>query len=110
MTASGLGLPMQLTHATGGENDDTAAAAHDAMAAVFDAEYCSLHVRVSNQAAIHLYVDVLGYEKKDVERAYYADGEDAHDMRKTFERLKTEMEKSGEGDEALAKEVQKLSV
>ena len=31
-------------------------------------------------------------------------------MRKTFERLKTEMEKSGEGDEALAKEVQKLSV
>ena len=53
-------------------------AAHDAMAAVFDAEYCSLHVRVSNQAAIHLYVDVLGYEKKDVERAYYADGEDAH--------------------------------
>jgi ribosomal protein S18 acetylase RimI-like enzyme len=85
-------------------------AAHDAMAAVFDAEYCSLHVRVSNQAAIHLYVDVLGYEKKDVERAYYADGEDAHDMRKTFERLKTEMEKSGEGDETLAKEVQKLSV
>ena len=50
-------------------------AAHDAMAAVFDAEYRSLHVRVSNQAAIHLYVDVLGYEKKDAERAYYADGE-----------------------------------
>ena len=43
-------------------------------------------VRVSNQAAIHLYVDTLGYEQNDVEAKYYADGEDAYDMRKTFKR------------------------
>jgi ribosomal protein S18 acetylase RimI-like enzyme len=35
-------------------------AAHAAMSGVFEAQYCSLHVRVSNQAAIHLYADTLG--------------------------------------------------
>ena len=73
-------------------------AAHDAMRGVYDAKYCSLHVRVSNAAAIHLYVDVLGYDKKDVEKKYYADGEDAHDMRKTFARLAEELEKNPDAD------------
>jgi N-alpha-acetyltransferase 10/11 len=46
-------------------------AAHDAMRGVFAAEYCSLHVRVSNEAAIHLYVDTLGYEVRTTERARF---------------------------------------
>ena len=87
-------------------------AAHDAMCGVYDAKYCSLHVRVSNAAAIHLYVDILGYEKKDVEKKYYADGEDAHDMRKTFARLAEEAEKNQDAnvDSALVEELKLLSV
>ncbi|KAK9806938.1 hypothetical protein WJX72_008074 [[Myrmecia] bisecta] len=59
-------------------------AAHKAMMEVFDAEYVSLHVRVTNKAAFHLYKDTLGYKVNDTEKKYYADGEDAYDMRKTF--------------------------
>lgn len=57
-------------------------AAHQAMKEVFRAEYVSLHVRVGNQGALHLYKDTLGYQVFDVEAKYYADGEDAYDMRK----------------------------
>ncbi|CAN1344490.1 N-terminal acetyltransferase A complex catalytic subunit NAA10 [Linum perenne] len=49
---------------------------------VFGAEYVSLHVRKSNRAAFHLYTETLGYSIQDVEAKYYADGEDAYDMRK----------------------------
>lgn len=59
-------------------------AAHREMQAVYDAEYCSLHVRRSNHAAYHLYTQTLGYQQYDVEVKYYADGEDAFDMRKPF--------------------------
>ncbi|TFJ88525.1 hypothetical protein NSK_000099 [Nannochloropsis salina CCMP1776] len=52
------------------------------MAETFEAQYVSLHVRKSNSAAIHLYTKTLGYEIHDEEKAYYADGEDAYDMRK----------------------------
>ena len=84
-------------------------AAHDAMQGVFEAKYCSLHVRVSNAAAIHLYVDILGYEKNDIEKKYYADGEDAHDMRKTFKRLAEEVQKEGGADGELVDQLKKLS-
>ena len=47
---------------------------------IHQAKYCSLHVRVSNEAAIALYGGVLGYEKNSVAEKYYADGEDAFDM------------------------------
>lgn len=52
------------------------------LAQVFDAEYVSLHVRRSNRAALHLYKQTLGYEVNDIEAKYYADNEDAYDMRK----------------------------
>ena len=52
-----------------------------AMRQVYEAEYCSLHVRVGNRAAIALYRDTLGFEVIKVEDKYYADGEDAYDMR-----------------------------
>lgn len=59
-------------------------AAQAEMRTVFDADYVSLHVRKSNTAAFHLYTQTLGYEQNDIEKAYYADGEDAYDMRKPF--------------------------
>lgn len=52
-----------------------------AMKTVYDAEYCSLHVRVGNKAAIALYKDALQFEVVKIEDKYYADGEDAYDMR-----------------------------
>ncbi|KAJ7294643.1 hypothetical protein O6H91_09G011100 [Diphasiastrum complanatum] len=64
-------------------------AAQTAMQEVFGAEYVSLHVRKSNRAACHLYTETLGYKINDIEAKYYADSEDAYDMRKTF-RLKSE--------------------
>ncbi|CAN6485817.1 unnamed protein product [Victoria cruziana] len=57
-------------------------AAQKAMEDVFGAEYVSLHVRKSNRAAFNLYTQTLGYKIHDVEAKYYADGEDAYDMRK----------------------------
>lgn len=44
------------------------------------AKFVSLHVRVSNNAALRLYRDTLGFEVETVESKYYADGEDAYAM------------------------------
>ena len=52
---------------------------------VFGAKYVSLHVRKSNRAAFHLYTETLKYAINEVEKGYYADGEDAYDMRCDFE-------------------------
>lgn len=51
---------------------------------MFGADYVSLHVRKSNRAAFNLYTETLGYQIHDVEAKYYADGEDAYDMRKVL--------------------------
>lgn len=51
------------------------------MVETFGAHYVSLHVRVSNQAAIHLYKETLGFATEKTEAKYYADGEDAYSMR-----------------------------
>lgn len=59
-------------------------AAQEQMQVVFRADYVSLHVRKSNTAAFHLYSQTLGYLQHDIEVKYYADGEDAYDMRKPF--------------------------
>jgi len=52
----------------------------EAMATIYRASYVSLHVRRSNRAAIGLYRDTLGFTIKEVEKKYYADGEDAYAM------------------------------
>lgn len=52
-----------------------------AMAESHRANFVSLHVRVSNTAALRLYRDTLGFEVDKVESKYYADGEDAYAMR-----------------------------
>ncbi|KAH7097473.1 acyl-CoA N-acyltransferase [Auriculariales sp. MPI-PUGE-AT-0066] len=52
-----------------------------AMAEIYRASYVSLHVRKSNRAAIGLYRDTLGFGIHEVDKGYYADGEDALAMR-----------------------------
>ncbi|KAJ3868601.1 acyl-CoA N-acyltransferase [Lentinula novae-zelandiae] len=56
----------------------------EAMATVYKAKYVSLHVRETNQAAIGLYRDTLGFEVANTEKGYYADGENAYMMRLDF--------------------------
>ncbi|KAF8917848.1 acyl-CoA N-acyltransferase [Mucidula mucida] len=56
----------------------------EAMAAMYRADYVSLHVRKSNRAALGLYRDTLGFTVKDIEKKYYADGEDAYAMHLSF--------------------------
>lgn len=51
---------------------------------IFDSHYVSLHVRESNAAAIHLYSQTLGFKNHGTESKYYADQEDAFDMRKSL--------------------------
>ncbi|KAI9916699.1 hypothetical protein PsorP6_017104 [Peronosclerospora sorghi] len=58
--------------------------AERAMVESFGAAYVSLHVREGNAAAIHLYRKTLKYQVYDIEKGYYADGEDAYDMRMPF--------------------------
>lgn len=83
-------LAVLRTHRKLGLATKLMSAAQRAMQEVFGAEYVSLHVRKSNRAAFHLYTETLGYKIHDVEAKYYADGEDAYDMRK---QLKTKIEK-----------------
>ena len=54
----------------------------------FDADFVSLHVRVSNRPALFLYHDNLGFEVRGIEKGYYADKEDAYKMRKYFKKDK----------------------
>lgn len=56
------------------------------MAESHRASFVSLHVRVSNMAALRLYRDTLGFEVEKVESSYYADGEDAYAMHLKLEK------------------------
>jgi hypothetical protein len=76
------------------------------MAETFGAHYVSLHVRVSNVAALHLYRDTLGFKVDKIEPRYYADGEDAFSMRMDLTALRAASEeerragaKAGAGSE-----------
>ncbi|XP_002737881.1 N-alpha-acetyltransferase daf-31-like [Saccoglossus kowalevskii] len=53
-----------------------------AMVECFNAKYVSLHVRISNRAALHLYTHTLKFNIYEVEPKYYADGEDAYAMKR----------------------------
>ncbi|THY62719.1 acyl-CoA N-acyltransferase [Aureobasidium pullulans] len=59
-----------------------------AMAETYGAKYVSLHVRVSNKAALALYRDTLGFKVDGTEAKYYADGEDAFGMKMILDHLK----------------------
>ena len=51
------------------------------MVETYGAQYVSLHVRMSNMAALRLYRDTLKFKQEKVEAKYYADGEDAYSMK-----------------------------
>lgn len=58
--------------------------AEQAMIDIYGALTMSLHVRETNAAAKHLYEKTLQFKIDKVEDAYYADGENAYAMKKTF--------------------------
>lgn len=66
------------------------------MVETFGAHYVSLHVRVSNQAAIHLYRETLGFATEKTESKYYADGEDAYSMRLDLSSIREQVQEENE--------------
>jgi len=74
------------------------------MAEVFNASYVSLHVRMSNTAALHLYRDTLGFEMEKIESKYYADGEDAYAMKMDLTNLQYKEPPRDKGDDEDADE------
>lgn len=64
----------------------------------YGAVYVSLHVRVSNVAALALYRDTLGFKVIGTEAKYYADGEDAFSMRMDLDYLRQEALDADESD------------
>ena len=77
------------------------------MDTVFGAHYVSLHVRKTNRAAFRLYTTTLKYEINSVEKGYYADGEDAYDMRCTFAH---NVQGSDQAEEEVTESIKALSV
>jgi len=71
-----------------------------AMVETYGAQYVSLHVRMSNIAALRLYRDTLGFAMEKVEAKYYADGEDAYSMKMDLNPMRELLE----ADEAYADE------
>jgi N-alpha-acetyltransferase 10/11 len=69
-----------------------------AMAETYNAHYVSLHVRMSNIAALHLYRDTLGFTVDKIESKYYADGEDAYSMRLSLDDIRQAAEEARRGD------------
>jgi peptide alpha-N-acetyltransferase len=68
------------------------------MVETFGAHYVSLHVRVSNQAAIHLYRDTLRFKSEKTESKYYADGEDAFCMRLDLAPIREQLREDQDGE------------
>jgi len=71
-----------------------------AMVETYLAKYVSLHVRVSNVAARHLYEDTLGFKNEKTEAKYYADGEDAYSMRLDLDEIRRQIEEGAEAEAA----------
>ena len=62
---------------------------HYHLQSIHDAQSIGLHVRISNKAAVDLYINE-GYDVADIIPYYYGDGEDAYFMRKDFSTLISE--------------------
>ncbi|KAI9798268.1 MAG: N-terminal acetyltransferase A complex catalytic subunit ard1 [Piccolia ochrophora] len=75
-----------------------------AMVETFAAQYVSLHVRVSNVAALHLYRDTLQFKVEKVEAKYYADGEDAYSMKQELGFLREDATEAGSEEEEVQDE------
>ncbi|KAF3907252.1 hypothetical protein ABW20_dc0105793 [Dactylellina cionopaga] len=77
-------LSVMRTHRRLGLAEKLMRQSQKAMVETFGAKYVSLHVRVSNKAALRLYKDTLQFEVEKVESKYYADGEDAFSMKQNL--------------------------
>ncbi|KAK3377725.1 acyl-CoA N-acyltransferase [Podospora didyma] len=73
-----------------------------AMVETFGAHYVSLHVRVSNAAAIHLYRDTLKFQTEKTELKYYADGEDAFCMKLDLQPIREQVREAIAAEKAAA--------
>ncbi|EFZ01911.1 acetyltransferase (GNAT) domain protein [Metarhizium robertsii] len=85
-------LSVMRTHRRLGIAEKLMRQSQQAMVETFQAKYVSLHVRVSNVAARHLYEDTLGFKNEKVEAKYYADGEDAFCMRLDLDEIKKQID------------------
>ncbi|KAI3859878.1 hypothetical protein MKW92_038195 [Papaver armeniacum] len=72
------------THRKSGIAQKLMDAAQNALVQEYGCEYVSLHVRTSNQAAISLYTEKLGYSYATAAN-FYRNGEDAYVMRKQLQ-------------------------
>ncbi|KYK60533.1 N-acetyltransferase complex ARD1 subunit [Drechmeria coniospora] len=75
-----------------------------AMVETFQAKYVSLHVRVSNTAARHLYETTLRFKIEKTEAKYYADGEDAFCMRLDLDSIRSQIDEIADADDVDADE------
>ncbi|KAK0708751.1 acyl-CoA N-acyltransferase [Apiosordaria backusii] len=91
-------LSVMRTHRRLGIAEKLMRQSQQAMVETFNARYVSLHVRVSNQAAIHLYRNTLKFETEKTEPKYYADGEDAFCMKLDLDFIREQI-KEAEGAE-----------
>lgn len=78
-------LAVMRTHRRLGLAEKMMTLSQTAMRECFNAEYVSLHVRVGNKAALRLYQETLKFTIHEVEKKYYADGEDAYSMRRQLQ-------------------------
>lgn len=70
------------------------------MVETFGAHYVSLHVRESNQAAIHLYEKTLGFQREKTESKYYADGEDAFGMKLDLSSIREQLREERDSEDS----------
>lgn len=70
------------------------------MVETFGAHYVSLHVRESNQAAIHLYEKTLGFQREKTEPKYYADGEDAFGMKLDLSAIRDQLREERDSEDS----------
>ncbi|KAJ4302394.1 N-terminal acetyltransferase A complex catalytic subunit ard1 [Collariella sp. IMI 366227] len=101
-------LSVMRTHRRLGIAEKLMRQSQQAMVETFGAHYVSLHVRVSNKAAIHLYRDTLGFKTEKTENKYYADGEDAFCMKLDLSFIREQLrEEEGEAEEDDKKKTKK---
>ncbi|KAI3962616.1 hypothetical protein MKW98_008483 [Papaver atlanticum] len=72
-----LSLGVLPTHRKLGVARKLMTAVQNAMVQEYGFVYVSLHVRISNHAAVNLYTKILGYEDYGTTIRFYDDGEDA---------------------------------
>ncbi|KAL5345924.1 N-terminal acetyltransferase A complex catalytic subunit ard1 [Pseudogymnoascus australis] len=90
-------LSVMRTHRRLGIAEKLMRQAQKAMVETFQSQYVSLHVRMSNNAALRLYRDTLGFQNDKIEAKYYADGEDAYSMRLDLSGVREELMDAEEG-------------